>query len=592
MSSSGMITPSQALSLEAFCQLQGVLQEMATRLEGTGLLLTEADLEFYTPPSALVSGSPPPPSSPVATVEKFTVLVSKTFSALLRGHSLQQQDVDSQPEDREAEQHATPPSAGYFVALTFDPQAIASFLQHLLPQVQSNPQLVEQVTLAAPWLGPNDPLRQSEFTLQLLAAMDSEARRRSLLEESCTQSCAQIQRDNLEQEVQSRTQNLQDAVLAAQTANRAKSQFLAAISHELRTPLTAIIGMSSTLLRWSFGEMSDRQRRFLQTIHSSGQRLLELINDMLDLSQLEEGKIVLQPREFSLSLLVQQTLREFQDMATEKSIELELDMQVDPRFDQFVADAQRIRQILSNLLSNAIKFTGQGGRVTLRVFADQYYAVLRVKDTGIGIPEEQRSLLFQKFQQLDDSYRRVYQGAGLGLALTKQLVELHGGRISVESTVGVGSVFTVQIPNQQPASAEASAIPAPPADHLLGRIVLIESHEETANIICDLLTAANYQVIWMLEDMIAINQIEVLQPLVVILDLEPDNRAGHTLVAQLRQNPATKHVKVVALQTAKPLEGPLTEAGLAVDGRLLKPIQPEQVLPCIFNLTVDSVVDV
>jgi two-component system, sensor histidine kinase and response regulator len=262
---------------------------------------------------------------------------------------------------------------------------------------------------------------------------------------------AQVQQQNqtLEQRVMEHTQNLQDALLAAQAAHRAKSEFLSAMSHELRTPLTTVIGMSATLLRWSFGELSQRQRHYLQTIHNSGEHLLQLINDILDLSQLEAGKAVLNLSEISLIQLARQSLRSLQEKATLGSVVLKLDLRVEAEWDRFKADPRRVQQILVNLLSNAVKFTPENGKVTLRVFADQTAAVLQVKDTGIGIPEEQQSLLFHKFQQLDASYHRQYEGAGVGLALTKQLVELHGGSIAVESRVGIGSVFTVRLPRAQ-----------------------------------------------------------------------------------------------------------------------------------------------
>ncbi|MDX2216513.1 MAG: GAF domain-containing sensor histidine kinase, partial [Oculatellaceae cyanobacterium bins.114] len=236
----------------------------------------------------------------------------------------------------------------------------------------------------------------------------------------------QQQKQTLEQRVIERTQELHDTLLAAQAANRAKSEFLAAISHELRTPLTHIIGMSTTLLRWSNQDFGERQQRFLQIIHDSGEHLMELINDLLELSQLESGKAVLNLSEFSLSYLAQQCLKALQEQAIAASVALELDLQIAPQVDQITADPRRVRQILLNLLSNAIKFTPSGGTVMLRVFASHDAVTLQVKDTGIGIPEQQRSLLFQKFQQLDSSYQREYEGAGLGLALTKQLVELHG----------------------------------------------------------------------------------------------------------------------------------------------------------------------
>jgi two-component system, sensor histidine kinase and response regulator len=256
------------------------------------------------------------------------------------------------------------------------------------------------------------------------------------------------EKHTLEQRVVERTIALRDALLAAEAASRIRNEFLATISHELLTPLTYVIGMSSTLLRWPLGELSQRQRDYLQTIHDSGEHLLEMINDILDLSQIEAGKTVLNITEFSLQEIAENTLKVLEDKATNEQLHLTLDLQIDPRRDRFTADVKRIEQIISNLLTNAIKFTPKGGNVTLRLWVEDDNAIFQVEDTGIGIPEEQLPLLFEKFQQLDTPYRRRYEGTGLGLALTKQLVELHRGRIEVESTVGMGSIFTVSIPAQ------------------------------------------------------------------------------------------------------------------------------------------------
>lgn len=256
------------------------------------------------------------------------------------------------------------------------------------------------------------------------------------------------EKQTLEQRVIERTMALREALLAAEAASRLRSEFLATISHELLTPLTYVIGMSSTLLRWPLGELSQRQRDYLQTIHDSGEHLLEMINDILDLSQIEAGKTVLNITDFSLSVTARSIVNSLLDKANGKQVHLKLDLQIDPQRDLFTADEGRVEQILWNLLTNAIKFTPEGGSITLRVWVEDDTAIFQVEDTGIGIPEEQLPLLFEKFQQLDTPYRRRYEGTGLGLALTKQLVELHRGRIEVESTVAIGSIFTVWIPAQ------------------------------------------------------------------------------------------------------------------------------------------------
>jgi two-component system, sensor histidine kinase and response regulator len=256
------------------------------------------------------------------------------------------------------------------------------------------------------------------------------------------------EKENLEQRVFERTMALHDALAAAEAASRIRSEFLATISHELLTPLTYVIGMSDTLLKWSFGELSERQRNYLQTIHDSGEHLLEMIHDILDLSQIEAGKAALNIGEFSIQSVVEETVRLLQPKATKQQVNLTIDIQFSQERDRFTADTRRVQQILANLLSNAIKFTPQQGNVIVRIWWEENNAVFQIEDTGIGISEEQKPQLFEKFHQLETNYSRKYEGTGLGLALTKQLVEMHRGRIEVESTVDIGSVFTVWIPVQ------------------------------------------------------------------------------------------------------------------------------------------------
>ncbi|MFB2933756.1 ATP-binding protein [Aerosakkonemataceae cyanobacterium BLCC-F154] len=405
----------------------------------------------------------------------------------------------------------------------------------------------------------------------------------------------QQQKHTLEKRVIDRTQELHDAMLLAQSANRAKTEFLATMSHELRTPLTCVIGLSATLLRWSFGQLSQKQRDYLQSIHDNGEHLLELINDILELSQLEAGKTVLNISEFSLSQLAHQEMTNLKQKASQRGVELAVAIRLDSQQDRFLADDRRVRQILYNLLSNGIKFTPQGGRVILRVWREGNRAVLQVEDTGIGIPEHQKHLLFQKFQQLDSSYHRQYEGTGLGLALTKQLVELHGGRIEVNSTVGVGSIFTVWLPKQQYLATEKLSHELSSSytkeETLInlkfpaGRIVVIENHEETATLICEILTAAGFQVVWLLEASTAMKQIEILQPVIVILDLQLSGNNGKEIVEQIRSLPGMQDVKILAL-TNKVSSDNLV---LGANNYLLKPILPQSLLHKIQLLMANNI---
>ena len=406
----------------------------------------------------------------------------------------------------------------------------------------------------------------------------------------------QKQKQTLEQRVIERTEELRDAMLAAQSASRSKSEFLAAMSHELRTPLTCIIGLASTLLHWYSNEQSsslpvEKQQRYLDTIHKSGQQLLALINDILDVAQIEAGKIILNLSDFSLGQLSQEVVRFLREDAFRHQIDLQLDLQFADNEDTFCADLSRVKQILFNLLGNAIKFTPPGGKVLLRIWQEEDQAIFQVEDTGIGIPENKFHLLFEKFQQLETTHRRTYNGTGLGLALTKQLVELHGGIITVESTVGEGSVFTVRLPHQ---GHDSSRLTTPKVNFddapffSKGTLVLLERNDELATVICELLTAANYQVVWLMDGASAISQIELLKPNVVILDLELLDLEMEQLSQTLKKSPATEHIKLLVLSSEiKPANSQECQE-MGGDDFVLKPIRPQVLLQKVNQLVKGS----
>jgi signal transduction histidine kinase len=230
--------------------------------------------------------------------------------------------------------------------------------------------------------------------------------------------------------------------------NKVKSEFLTNMSHELRTPLNSIIGFSEVLE--SVDVLNDKQRRYANNIKHSGRVLLELINDILDLAKIEAGKMEARPTEFSLAQLVGDMNEMVRNLAHEKRIDLQ--WKVAESTTPLRQDLIKVRQILTNLISNAIKFTPEGGRITISAYPDeQHNLVLKVEDTGVGIPEDEREIIFEKFRQGTaaiggNQLTREHSGTGLGLSIVKELCILLGGKVELESAVGQGSTFTVTLP--------------------------------------------------------------------------------------------------------------------------------------------------
>ncbi|HSS71748.1 MAG TPA: ATP-binding protein, partial [Casimicrobiaceae bacterium] len=261
----------------------------------------------------------------------------------------------------------------------------------------------------------------------------------ALLKTFADQAVIAIQNARLFREIQDKSAQLE-------VANKHKSEFLANMSHELRTPLNAIIGFSEVLIERLFGELNAKQEDYLRDIHSSGTHLLTLINDILDLSKIEAGRMELEPSTFDLAGAVANAITLVRERALRHSIML--GQQVDATLSEITADERKFKQILLNLLSNAVKFTPDGGRVDVLARRENSNAVISVHDTGIGIAPEDQGTVFEEFRQVGHDYTKKQEGTGLGLALTKKFVELHGGTIWLESEPGKGSTFTFSIPIQ------------------------------------------------------------------------------------------------------------------------------------------------
>jgi two-component system, NtrC family, sensor kinase len=258
-----------------------------------------------------------------------------------------------------------------------------------------------------------------------------------LMKTFATQSVLAIQNARLFREIEDKSRQIE-------AANRHKSEFLANMSHELRTPLNAIIGFSEVLQERLFGELNEKQAEYTSDILTSGQHLLSLINEILDLSKVEAGRMELELSTFDLPLAIDNARTFVRERATKHGIKL--DVTIDERLGDYVGDERKIKQILLNLLSNAVKFTPEGGRIGIHAKKVDEAAEISVSDTGIGIAPEDQARIFEEFRQVGGNYAHKSEGTGLGLTLAKKFVELHGGKMWVTSELGKGSTFTFTLP--------------------------------------------------------------------------------------------------------------------------------------------------
>jgi signal transduction histidine kinase/DNA-binding response OmpR family regulator len=372
---------------------------------------------------------------------------------------------------------------------------------------------------------------------------------------------------------------------ALEIASRHKSEFLASMSHELRTPLNAIIGFSEVLLERMFGELNERQDEYLRDIWSSGKHLLELLNDILDLSKIEAGQMVLNRSD----LVVGESLEYCLSMVRERALKqrILLSLEVDPGVGLLNADRLRFRQVVLNLLSNAVKFTPEGGRVDVRAFIRDQELVVLVADTGVGVPAEDRERIFDSFQQGTRSSEQV-EGTGLGLTLSKRILELHGGRIWVDSEAGQGSTFGFALPagsgepalEPVPQAVLASGITPEPAAEPGPTVVVVEDDRRSFDLLRVYLEAAGARVVSARDGKEGLDTVRRLSPAGVILDILLPGIDGWDVLAQLKADPATAAIPVIVVSM-------LDERGrgfaLGAAEYLVKPVGKEQLLAALYR---------
>ena len=359
----------------------------------------------------------------------------------------------------------------------------------------------------------------------------------------------------LERRVEERTEELERAL-------RAKDEFLASMSHELRTPLNAILGLSESLTELTPGPLNEKQHRYVGMISESGNHLLALINDILDLAKIEAGQIVLNINETDLRQVCQASLRMVNELAHKKNQQVSL--KIEDEIGSIWVDERRLKQVLVNLLSNAVKFTPENGKLGLEVETDreEKRIMITVWDNGIGISESDLTRLFRPFVQLDSGLDREVTGTGLGLALVAQMVRLHGGSIAVESQPGEGSRFTVILPWEPALATDAMlrlkstgkfrAIKQDKKERPI--ILLVEDTKEVTMMIVDYLEMAGYQVITAADGLAGIDLAKDQHPALILMDIQLPGMDGLEATRRLRADAEFRITPIIAL-TALAMRG-------------------------------------
>jgi PAS domain S-box-containing protein len=380
------------------------------------------------------------------------------------------------------------------------------------------------------------------------------------------------------EELQRKNDELEEQYGRIQSANRLKSEFLANMSHELRTPLNGIIGFTELLHDEKVGDVSVEQKEFLADILTSSRHLLQLINDILDLSKVEAGKMEFHPEPVSPATVIEEVCDTLRTLAATKRIVVDVD--VDTSLEDVVVDPSKLKQVLYNYLSNALKFTPEGGRIVVRVLpegTDRFR--VEVQDTGIGITAEDVAKLFNEFQQLDASAAKRYAGTGLGLALTKRIVEAQGGEVGVRSVPGEGSTFIAILPREAAGASRPADVAEPPTAAFTPGgaplVLIVEDNERDRAWIAETLTQAGYAVDTVATGKAALARAREQAYAAIALDLLLPDMPGQKVLAELRAEGPNRATPVVIVSV---LADRNRGIGFKVHDILGKPLQPATLL--------------
>jgi len=360
----------------------------------------------------------------------------------------------------------------------------------------------------------------------------------------------------------------------AERTSRFKDQFLSTMSHELRTPLNAVLGFSDLIRDQRYGSLNERQQRYVRHIHNGGKHLLKLINDILDLSKIEAGRLQLAIENVRLETSFGEAIDTLQPLADQKSQKVV--RRVDPTLS-VRADGTRLRQVLTNLIGNAIKFTPEGGKIELVAERAGTAARVDVRDSGPGIPPEEQQRIFEAFYRIRHGEKSV-EGTGLGLAITTRLVEMHGGRLGVESTPGEGSCFYFTLPivaTMQPAD---NRVPSGTSRPLSNRILVVEDDPAAAHLIETQLMASGYEVTICDDPLGAVDTAAEIQPSAITMDIIMKPINGWQILPTLKTNPRTKDIPVIVISV---VDQPSTGALLGADEYIVKPVDRATLLAAV-----------
>ncbi|MDT5324749.1 MAG: hypothetical protein QOF25_1901 [Mycobacterium sp.] len=385
-----------------------------------------------------------------------------------------------------------------------------------------------------------------------------------LLQTFASQSALAIVNAHLFGELQTKTKELE-------IASQHKSDFLASMSHELRTPLNAVIGFSEVLLDRMFGEINERQDEYLRDILNSGRHLLELLNEILDLSKVEAGQMVLEPSMFGVGSALDYTLTMVRERATQHAITVTVE--VTDGVDTVVADELRFKQVVLNLLSNAVKFTPDGGSVSVRAYREGTDLVVTVTDSGIGVPPEDQERIFESFQQGRRGAPKE-EGTGLGLTLSRRIVGLFGGRMWLESTPGVGSMFGFSIADVLERTDEATS----PERGGLPVVVLVDDDRASLDLLSAYLDGSPTRVMRARDGVEALELVRKVLPAAVVLEIELPQLDGWEVLAELKADPTTAAIPVVI---ASAVDDRPHGLALGADEYLRKPIRRDELVDAL-----------